>query len=587
MNHPKIGIRPVIDGRRFGMRESYEEQTRQLAETAADLIRSRLRYTDGSPVECVISPVVIGGGAEAAQCQEFFAAQNVAGTLSVTPCWCYGMETLDNDPLTFKAIWGFNATEAPGAVYLAAAMAAHAQIGLPAYSIYGRDVQEKDDRAIPTDVQEKILRFARCAVAAGCMRNRAYVNLGGVSMGIAGSYMDMRFFTRYLGLRPEWVDLTEVLRRIHLEIYDREELEKALAWVRQNCPEGDDNNPPETRHSAERKAEEWKFVLKMTLIFRDILQGNPKLAAMGYQEEALGKNAIAAGFQGQRAWTDWLPNGDFAEAILNSGFDWNGKRPPLTLATENDTCNAAVMLFENLLTQRSAIFADVRTYWSPDAVKRVTGQIPPGEAAGGFIHLINSGAAALDATGAQKDEQGNGVMKPWWELTTTDISACLKATRWAPASLKSFRGGGFSSQFSTQAVMPVTMARLNIVDGVGPTLQIAEGSTVVLPPAMNKILLDRTDPTWPSTWFVPRVTGEGAFRDVYTVMTRWGANHAAFCYGHIGADLVTLASMLRIPVVMHNLAENDLFIPHAWSSFAANSIEDGLFQACKELGPLY
>ncbi len=587
MNYPKIGIRPVIDGRRFGMRESYEEQTRQLAETAAELIRSQLRYTDGSPVECVISPVVIGGGTEAAQCQEFFAAQNVVGTLSVTPCWCYGMETLDNDPLTFKAIWGFNATEAPGAVYLAAAMAAHAQIGLPAYSIYGRDVQEKDDRIIPTDVQEKILRFARCAVAAGCMRNRAYVNLGGVSMGIVGSYMDMRFFTRYLGLRPEWVDLTEVLRRIHLEIYDREELEKALAWVRQNCPEGDDNNPPETRHSSERKAEEWKFVLKMTLIFRDILQGNPKLAAMGYQEEALGKNAIAAGFQGQRAWTDWLPNGDFAEAILNSGFDWNGKRPPLILATENDTCNAAVMLFENLLTQRSAIFADVRTYWSPDAVKRVTGQIPQGEAAGGFIHLINSGAAALDATGAQKDEQGNGVMKPWWELTTTDISACLKATRWAPASLKSFRGGGFSSQFSTQAVMPVTMARLNIVDGVGPTLQIAEGSTVVLPPAMNKILLDRTDPTWPSTWFVPRVTGEGAFRDVYTVMTRWGANHAAFCYGHIGADLVTLASMLRIPVVMHNLAENDLFIPHAWPSFAANSIEDGLFQACKELGPLY
>lgn len=429
MNYPKIGIRPVIDGRRFGMRESYEEQTRQLAETAAELIRSQLRYTDGSPVECVISPVVIGGGTEAAQCQEFFAAQNVVGTLSVTPCWCYGMETLDNDPLTFKAIWGFNATEAPGAVYLAAAMAAHAQIGLPAYSIYGRDVQEKDDRIIPTDVQEKILRFARCAVAAGCMRNRAYVNLGGVSMGIVGSYMDMRFFTRYLGLRPEWVDLTEVLRRIHLEIYDREELEKALAWVRQNCPEGDDNNPPETRHSSERKAEEWKFVLKMTLIFRDILQGNPKLAAMGYQEEALGKNAIAAGFQGQRAWTDWLPNGDFAEAILNSGFDWNGKRPPLILATENDTCNAAVMLFENLLTQRSAIFADVRTYWSPDAVKRVTGQIPQGEAAGGFIHLINSGAAALDATGAQKDEQGNGVMKPWWELTTTDISACLKATR--------------------------------------------------------------------------------------------------------------------------------------------------------------
>ncbi len=411
--------------------------------------------------------------------------------------------------------------------------------------------------------------------------------MGGVSMGIAGSYIDAKFFAKYLGIRAEWLDLTEILRRMHLKIYDETEYIKALTWVKANCPEGDDNNAPELMHSPDKKKEDWEFTVKMAVIIRDIMLGNPKLAEMGYYEESCGKNAIAAGFQGQRAWTDWLPNGDFAEAIFNSGFDWNGKRQPLILATENDTCNAVAMLFENLLTQRSPVFADVRTYWSPDAVKRVTGYTLQGKACGGFIHLINSGAAALDATGAQKDQDGRSVMKQWWNLTQEDISACLKATRWAPAALKFFRGGGFSSQFSTIAEMPVTMARLNIVDGVGPTLQIAEGHTVVLPPEVDKILLDRTDPTWPSTWFVPETTGEGAFADVYTVMARWGANHCSFCYGHVGEDLITLASMLRIPVVMHNVKPEKIFIPHSWPSFASNSIDTAIFNACKEFGPLY
>lgn len=586
MNHPRIGIRPIIDGRCLGVREELEDQTQRMASSAARLISEALRYTDGEPVECVISPVTIGGGAEAAICAECFADKRVCATLSVTPCWCYGMETIDRDPQTLKAIWGFNGTERSGAVYLAAAMAAHTQLGLPAFSIYGREVQDKDDQNIPEDVKDKILRFARCAVAAGEMRGQSYVNVGAVSMGIAGSYGDIAFFQKYLGMHLEWVDMTEVLRRIHLEIYDREEYEKAIRWIKEYGRPGDDHNLSEKKHSEEQKSQDWEFTVKMAVILRDILKGNPKLRQMGYSEESLGKNAIAGGFQGQRAWTDWLPNADFPEAILNSGFDWNGKRQPLPFATENDTLNGVTMLLLHLLTNKSAIFADVRTYWSPQAVERVTGWVPDGEAAGGFIHLLNSGAAALDGTGAQRDESGRPVMKEWWNLTEQDIAGCMEATCWAPANLGYFRGGGFSSQYSTKGVMPVTMARLNLVDGLGPVLQIAEGTTVDLPESVNAQLLARTDPTWPSTWFVPRLTGAGAFRDVYSVMANWGANHGAFCYGHVGGELITLASMLKIPVSLHNVPEERIFRPHAWAAFGVDNPQAADFQACRCYKPL-
>lgn len=585
--YPVIGIRPIIDARLLGIREALEEKTRNMAEKAKDLIESNIYYADGTPAKCVIFSGSIGGGEEAARCEAEFSVQNVCATLSVTPSWCYGNETLDTNPLTMKAIWGFNGTSRPGAVYLAAAMAAHNQTGLPAFSIYGRDVQDMSDNSIPDDVKEKLLRWARCAVAAGQLRNKAYVNIGSVSMGIMGSYCNMDFYQKYLGMRTEWVDMTELLRREALGIYDKEEYERALTWVKENCPEGKDPNPPERAHSASQKDEDWKFVVKMTLIIKDIMMGNEKLAEIGWKEESLGRNGILGGFQGQRMWTDWKPNGDFSEAILNSTFDWNGKKQPTILATENDNLNGLSMLFANLLTGRSAIFADVRAYWSPDAIKRVTGKTLEGKASGGFIHLINSGAACLDATGASRDASGNAVMKRWWDMTDDDINACLKATDWCPAELCQFRGGGFSSHFRTDASMPLTMIRLNIVDGIGPVLQIAEGYSITLPEDVHQVIDERTDPTWPTTWFVPNLTGQGAFKDVYSVMANWGANHGACSYGHIGADLITLASMLRIPVSMHNVSSADIYRPHCWSAFGTEDTQSADFLACQTYGPLY
>ena len=581
----RIGIRPVIDGRWGGIREGLEEQTMGMALAAKELIEKSLRHPDGSPVECVIADGTIGGGEEAAACAEKFKNSDVCATLSVTPCWCYGTETMDLDPLTIKAVWGFNGTERPGAVYLAAVMAAHAQRGLPAFSIYGHDVQDMGDRTIPADVQEKILRFAKAAIAVGSMRNKAYVGIGSVAMGIAGSFLNPDLMQKYFGIRAEWVDMSEILRRVDLGIYDHEEYEKALAWAKANCPEGDDNNIKP--HNAEQKAAEWEFVVKMTLICRDIMKGNPKLGEMGFHEEALGRNAIVGGFQGQRQWTDYKPNGDFMESILNSSFDWNGIREAMPFATENDTLNGMSMLFLHLLTNQATVFSDVRTYWSPEAVQRVTGWKPEGGAANGFIHLINSGASALDGSGREKDPDGKSAMKPFWEVTQADVDACLKATRWAPANLQYFRGGGFSSQFSTTGAMPVTMARLNMVEGIGPVLQIAEGYTVDLPAAVDKALLDRTDPTWPSTWFAPILTGKGAFKDVYSVMANWGANHGAWTYGHVGADLLTLASMLRIPVSMHNVPEDKIYRPQAWSSVGTTDPEGADYRACAAYGPLY
>lgn len=588
--NPKIGIRPVIDGRQFGIRESLETQTMEMARAAKALIEENLRYCDGTPVECVIGPCTIGGGAEAYRTQEFFSTQNVTATLSVTPCWCYGMETMDTDPLTIKAVWGFNGTERPGAVYLAAVMAAHAQKGLPAFAIYGRDVQDADDRTIPGDVREKILRFARCAVAAGSMRNKAYVGLGGVAMGIGGSYCNADFMQHYLGVRPEWVDMTEILRRMKLGIFDRDEYEKALCWTKENCPEGMDINTGANPGNPDvmSKEEQWEFCVKMALIIRDICLGNEKLDEMGWHEEARGRNAIFGGFQGQRQWTDWLPNADFAEAILNTTFDWRGNKRPMCIATENDGLNGTAMLFGNLLTGTAPVFADVRTYWSPEAVERVTGKRPEGIAANGFIHLINSGAAALDGTGLAKDENGNGTMKPWWNVTEEDRKSILGGTDWCQANLGYFRGGGYSSHFRTHSEMPVTMVRVNIVDGTGPVLQLAEGYTAVLPEEIHRPLDERTDKTWPTTWFVPRTDENNpAFRDVYSVMASWGANHGAFVYGHIGSDLITLASMLRIPVAMHNVPPEGIYRPHCWGGFGTSDSEGADYRACKAYGPLY
>jgi len=579
-SNPKVGIRPTIDGRLGGVRESLEKVTMNMAKNAVRFLTQNLRHADGTKVECVIADTCIGGIAEASLCAEKFAKEGVGVSITVTPCWCYGSETMDMEPLTPKAVWGFNGTERPGAVYLSAVSAGHNQKGYPVFNIYGRDVQDGGDQNIPADVKAKLLQFAKAGLAVATMRGKSYASIGGTSMGIAGSVVDTAFFEAYLGMRVMFVDEIELVRRMDRGIFDQKEFKKALAWVKENCREGMDANDPKKFRSREAKDKEWETCVKMALITRDLMIGNPKLAELGYGEEALGHNSIAGGFQGQRQWTDHLPNGDFLEAILTSSFDWTGVRQPYIVATENDCLNGATMLFGHLLTGGAQIFADVRTYWSPDAVKRVTGKKLTGDAAGGILHLINSGPAALDGTG-QQEIDGQPAMKPWWTITPEEASKCLDATEWCPAVYEYFCGGGFSTRFKTRGGMPITAARLNIIKGIGPALQIAEGVSVELPDDVHDILDKRTNPTWPTTWFAPRVTGNGAFRDVYTVMNNWGANHCAFAYGHIGHDLITLASMLRIPVYMHNVEEERIYRPSVWIECGDDSA------ACKNFGPLY
>jgi L-fucose isomerase len=584
-DYPKIGIRPIIDGRLGGVRESLEQTTMKMAKNVAAFYERILKYPDGTQVRCVIADSCIGGVAEAARCARKFENSQVGVSLSVTPCWCYGSETIDMDPLLPKAIWGFNGTERPGAVYLAAALAAHNQMGIPAFGIYGKDVQDLGDENIPEDVQDRLLSFARAGLAVAIMRGKSYLAVGSVCMGIAGSMVNPDLFREYFGMRNEFVDSSEVLRRIEKKIYDEMEFEKAVGWVKNNCREGEDFNLPAKQFSREQKDKDWDFVVKMTMIIRDLMTGNDRLKEKGFGEEAQGHHALVSGFQGQRQWTDFLPNGDFAEAMLNSSFDWNGIRAPYMVATENDSLNGMSMLFNYLLTNTAQIFADVRTYWSPEAVNRVSGWKPDGAAANGFIHLINSGACTLDGTGRQS-KNGKPAMKPYWEITPEEASECLQATVWHPAGNGYFRGGGYSSKFVTGAGMPVTMCRLNLVRGIGPVLQIAEGETIGLPEKVHKILDERTDRTWPTTWFVPRLTDRGSFKDVYSVMANWGANHGAISYGHIGRDLISMASILRIPVCMHNVSEKNIFRPSAWTAFGSEQ-EGADYRACAAYGPLY
>ena len=588
-SYPVIGIRPTIDGRRgvLQVRESLEDQTMNMAKAAAKLFTDNLRYSNGEPVKVVIADTTIGRVGEAAACADKFRKEGVDITLTVTPCWCYGSETMDMDPMTIKAVWGFNGTERPGAVYLASVLATHAQKGLPAFGIYGHDVQEADDTSIPADVEEKLLRFGRAAVAAATMRGKSYLQIGSITMGIGGSIIDPAFIEEYLGMRVESVDEVEIIRRMTEKIYDKAEYEKALAWTKSKCKEGFDKNPDNLQKSREHKDADWEFVVKMMVIIKDLMNGNKNLPDR-CEEEKVGHNAIAAGFQGQRQWTDFYPNCDFPEALLNTSFDWNGAREPYILATENDVLNGLGMLFMKLLTNRAQIFADVRTYWSPDAVKKATGYDLEGRAkeAGGFIHLINSGAACLDGCGEAKDENGNGVMKPWYDVTEEDQEAILNATTWNYADLGYFRGGGYSSRYVTKSEMPATMIRLNLVKGLGPMLQICEGYTLNLPEEVSDKLWKRTDYTWPCTWFAPRTTGKGHFATAYDVMNNWGANHGAISYGHIGADLITLCSILRIPVAMHNVDESRIFRPSAWNAFGMDK-EGQDYRACAAYGPLY
>lgn len=583
---PKVGIRPVIDGRRRGVRESLELQVMNMAKSAAELITKNLRYPDGTAVECVIADTNIGGCAEAAACTAKFERENVGVSLTVTPCWCYGTETMDTNPTIPKAVWGFNGTERPGAVYLAAMLAGYAQCGLPAFGIYGREVQDRSDTSVPADVSGKILRFVKGGLAVAMMRQKSYLSVGTSSMGIAGSFVAPELFQEYLGMRVENVDMCEIERRVSEGIFDQAEYERALAWTRKQCKEGKDFNKKSLQKSRSAKDRDWEYSVKMALIMRDMMVGNPILDEMGFGEEALGRNAILAGFQGQRQWTDHWPNGDFMEAILNSSFDWNGTRAPYLVATENDSLNGVCMLLMYLLTNRAQLFADVRTFWSADAIRRVTGKKVSGINASGVIHLLNSGAGTLDACGKQR-VKGKPAMKPWWEITAKEVGACLKATKWEPANVEYFRGGGYSSSFLSEGGMPMTMTRISRAKGLGPVIQIAEGWSTDLPAGVSEALMLRTDPTWPCTWFVPRLTGAGAFRDVYSVMNNWSANHGAISFGHIGADLIALAAMLRIPVAMSNVPEEEIFRPHVWGLFGVNDPIGSDYRACQNFGPLY
>jgi len=585
-NYVKVGIRPVIDGRRKGVRESLEEQTMNMAKSVAKLLTDNIKYPDGTVIQCVISDSCIGGVKEAADAAEKFKLNNVGLSISVTPCWCYGAETMDMDATIPQVVWGFNGTERPGAVYLAAVLAAYAQKGIPAFGIYGKEVKDASDTVIPDDVKDKLLQFTKAGLAVGLMKGKSYLSMGSVAMGIGGSIVDPDFFQDYLGMRNEYVDMTEFVRRIDEGIYDKEEYIKALSWAKENCKEGVDNNPSDIQRTRAQKDKDWETSVKMSIIARDLMIGNEKLKALDFGEEALGHNAIVSGFQGQRQWTDHFPNGDFMETILNSSFDWNGKRAPYVIATENDSLNGVSMLFGNLLTNTAQIFADVRTYWSPESVKRVTGYDLEGHAKNGIIHLINSGSAALDATG-QQTKDGKPAIKPYWEIEESEVNKCLKATKFRAANVEYFRGGGFSTNFLTKGNMPLTMIRLNLVKGLGPVLQIAEGYSVELPEDVHSIIDKRTDQAWPTTWFAPIITGKGAFKDVYSVMNIWGANHGAISYGHIGADLITLAAMLRIPVNMHNVSEERIFRPKVWSSFGTENLELADYSACKNFGSLY
>ena len=587
-SYPKIGIRPAIDGRLGGVRESLEQRTMQQARAVAALISAELRYPDGTPVECVVAHTCIGGVKEAADCADHFRISNVGVSLTVTPCWCYGSETMDMDPHLPKAIWGFNGTERPGAVYLAAVLAGHTQKGLPAFGIYGKDVQSATETDIPADVRGKLLSFVRCGLAVALMRGKSYLSMGGTSMGIAGSVIDTAMWEKWLGMRVEAIDMTEFVGRMSKGQYDPVEYEKALTWVKKNCPEGNDYNSPNTSRSRPQIDKEWEDSVKMTLIARDLMVGNPKLAEMGLGEQAQGHNAIASGFQGQRQWTDHFPNGDFLEAILNSSFDWNGKRAPYIVATENDALNAAGMLFGHLLTNSAQIFADLRTYWSLEAIETASGKkISHPFIGDGILHLINSGPAALDGTGEQKTSTGTPTMKPFWEISDAEVAKCLAATTWHPSITEYFPGGGLSTRYRTRGGMPATMIRLNLVGGLGPALQVAEGYTVDLPDDVHDALDQRTNPTWPTTWFAPILTGKGAFTSAYEVMNHWGANHCVMTCGHVGHLYLTLASMLRIPVYMHNLSEERVFRPSAWTSFGTADLEGADFRACANYGPLY
>ncbi len=581
--YPKIGIRPTIDGRENGVRESLEVQTMTMANTLKSHIENNYCYPDGTPVQVVVAESTIGRYKEATDCEELFEKNNVCASITVTPCWCYGMEVIDLHPTRIKAVWGFNGTERPGAVFLNAVLSAHNQLGLPAFGIYGSEVMDNDRTDIPDDVIPKIDKFIKGALAVGQLKNKSYLQIGGVSMGIAGSLVDFSLFQKYFNMNVVQVDMIEIMRRIDEGIFNPNEFETARAWVSENCTEIPDINKEHLKLTDLEIEEGLDFVTKMTLIIKDMMHGNEWLRNNGYNEEGLGNNSIAGGFQGQRQWTDYLPNGDFSETILNSSFDWNGPKSPTILSTENDALNGITMLFGHLLTNTAQVFCDVRTYWSPEAIKNLGNFTIDENLEDGMLHLINSGSAALDGTGKMRDENGNPVIKPFYDVTDEDMKNCLQATKWPVANREYFRGGGFSTNYLSEGEIPFTMTRVNLVNGE-PSIQIIEGKSIEISNDLYNAINDRTDPTWPSTFFIPN---ENTPLSTYEVMNNWGANHCVLTYGHVGDLFITLASMLRIPVSLHNIEEDRIYRPTMWTHYGTLDKTGSDFRTCEKLGPLY
>lgn len=575
----KIGIRMLVDNRP-ALRAQQQQALFKLAEQVRLLLEGQVRYGDGVPAQCVIAPQPVGCVRDAAAVSELFRAERVGAVINIARAWAYPAEVMEYDTQLPQAVWGFSGSNYPGTVFMGAAVATAAQRGCPLFKIYGRDIQAGQDLRVPEDVADKLVRFAQCALALATLRGKTYLAVGSMCMGIGASAVDHAFFQCYLGMRTQMVDTAEILRRMEQKIYDPQEYARARRWAKENCREMQDPNPCALQQPAPQKQVAWDDSVKLALILRDLMQGNPALARQGHPEEAQGCLALAASFQGQRHWTDWQVSSDFAEAVLNSSFDWDGPRRPVTVATENDALQAAAMLMGTLLTGTAQIFCDMRAYWSPQAVQAHFGTVPP-TAEKGFLYLTNSGPAPLDGTLAA------GATKPFWAMTAEDMEGCIQHTQWGADKRAVFAGGGFSTSYQAAGGVPMTMVGLSLVKGLGPVLQIIEGETIALQPDLADALTQCTDPTWMRLFFVPRLTQAGVCSSVYNIVESWASNHCTLCGGHRAKAFTTLASMLRIPVCLHNLPPRQLFRPAVWGLYGEPGSTEADFRACQNYGPLY
>lgn len=589
---PTIAITPVADGR-TGAYETHVERTWRMVEKVRSLIRANVALPDGTPVNVVIAPEIVYGARTGARAQAVYSRAGVCANIWVSRSWAYSDELMSacqgiGSSEWQQAAYGLNQTDAPGAVWLKAFTAAMDEKKRPIFAIYSPDLESEDGPLCPY-VSERILRFARCAAAVAEMRGKNYLSVGSVSMGIIGSDVRRNILLDYLGMGTVSVDMVAIRGRIDRGFYDHAELEKAVRFMQKNF--AIDYGKGRRPYKSEALLRE---CLKMTLIVRDLMIGNPRLAsprigkAQGFQadvEHAQGANAIAAGTQGQRQWTDLYPNFDMTESLLNSSFDWNGFRAPYIVATENDSKNAIGMLVASLITGLPQLFADIRTNWSPASIRQATGIDVDDVAPRGLIDKRNSGAGALDyALDPRTLVPEASRETPYRVAAAIRRSEAAQArlmkeaaagTTYLPAILTYFPGDGLSSHYRTPGGIPMTAYRYNVVGNM-LTCSVVEGETVALPDRVADHISNVTDRTWPETFWMPRDMSSIEY------MTRIGPNHDANSFGLIGADLLTVNAMLRVPVDLHNLAGDHIFRPTLWDRFGGDD-----FAACRMLGPLY